>query len=741
MKERRNEEMGRRNGNKTAGRVRLTLYVAVLALVWTGCPDPTTELRYVDREVPTPFGIRIETAAQLGKIGLDPEFPSNGEYYLGNDIDLADWGKPETPAEPGETPTEPTTYLWKPIGSTCPECGGPLIPVSGAALTCQNEDCALFGVSQEPFSGILHGNGKKISGLVLSPQGEDTYKDPVYVGLFGYIQNAQIHDLTLELVTTSTPADSDTENELITALYLGALSGFARGSRIENITVQPNPGPGLSLELSRANNYVGGVVGKAEGTSFITIASTVGLKTQETTGVGAHAVGGIAGELASGAISKANMRGDIELGIAGPGSKYAGGIVGNASGQGGTLTKNEVVLGALKIQTNVPDSSQTAPSIYAGGIAGSTASVLACSAQLGTLELTADEGLTPLRSSVGGLCGGGAIENSSARFESITVTGTDTMSTSGGYPNVYVGGLTGSGAVTRSHLEGTGSIVVTGGAYNANFRVGGLAGSGAISRSWIGYGIPISLAIGSVSTHVYAGGLTGDGRAEYSFIGSKADPAAVTVTKTENMEDTRSLTANTYVGGISGQATTASQYNYAFCAVSLEMTGSGSTGSSPTGSVGGLLGYLTNAYTQSYAAGSVQVTDNTSSGGFHAGGIAGSIGPGAAVNITGCAALNPELSIGGTNTTGVKNWRRIAYKTLNTSSNSLASLENNITTVTGTPPTGYTLDDGASTEDGMFKDSALTQQDFSDWDFENIWEWDSTIGLPVLKEQVFKDEA
>jgi hypothetical protein len=523
---------------------------------------------------------------------------------------------------------------------------------------------------------------------------------------------------------------STTENEVITALYLGALSGFAKGSRLENITVQPNPGPGLSLEVSRANNYVGGVVGKAQGTSFITITSTIGLKTQETTGVGTHAVGGITGELEDGAISAARMSGDIELEITGLNNKYAGGIVGNVSG--GTLINNEVALGALKIHSDGPDST-SAPFIYAGGIAGSAvlgSGLLDCSAELGTLELSA-EGFSP-HTYVGGLCGAGNIENSYARFASITVTGTESSKV---YPNVYVGGLTGSGAVTRSHLEGTGSIAVTGGAYNASFRVGGLAGSGAISRSWIGYGIPISLAIGSVSTHVYAGGLTGDGMAEYSFIGSKAAPAAVTVTKTENTEDaSRSLTPITYVGGISGQATTASQYNYAFCAVRLEMTGTATTGPSPTGSVGGLAGYLSHAYTQSYAAGSVQVTNNTKSvGGFRAGGIAGSLGYGPAVKIANCAALNSDLSIGGTNTEGIESWRRIAYETLNTSSATFATLENNITTVTAAPPTGYTPTDGTATEDGELKESPITKETFTGWDFDTIWDWDSAIGLPVLK--------
>jgi hypothetical protein len=444
-------------------------------------------------------------------------------------------------------------------------------------------------------------------------------------------------------------------------------------------------------------------------------------------------VGGIAGELESGAISAAKMSGDIELGITGTENKYAGGIVGNVGGQGGILTNNEVVLGSLKIHSAVPAGSQNVPGIYAGGIAGSVSTspalLQACSTRLGTLELSA-EGCSP-NTYAGGLYGNTstAIENSYASFESITVAGTDTKATNG-YPTVYVGGLIGSGYgnITRSRLEGTGSITVSGEA-EAMFYVGGLAGMGSISRSHIGYGIEVSLEVGAKSRNVYAGGLTGNGSAEYSFIGSKTDPASVTVTKTGDDEVYYPVT---YVGGISGYGgySLNFQYNYAFCDVSLEISGSGG-GPQQTTSVGGFAGYLNGACTQSYAAGSVRLTNNTTNeSAWYVGGIAGSVGFMDIVVISNCAALNPEVSISGKEN---GKWGRIiGYMTLNewTENTTLATLQNNITTVTA--PADYTPEDGTDTRDGTLKDS-ITKDDFTNWDFADTWDWDDVNNLPVLK--------
>jgi hypothetical protein len=727
--------MGRRSFNKTAGRWGIFSAVLVQALVWTGCPDPTTEVEYRDLEVvyPVPYGIRIETAAQLAKIGLDPEFPAYGEYYLGNDIDLAGW-KPEPSAEV----PDPAPYRWKAIGSTCRECGGPLVPQGTGNniryLVCVNGECRLYETNQEPFSGTLHGNGKKISGLVLSG-GTDEYQWPAYLGLFGSIQRAYIHDLAIEVANTA-------QDQVVSAgegvdpsayMYVGALAGFATNSRFDNISVSGNPG--LWLTLSRTNNSVGGAVGSAEFSTLSRINAAITLNTQEKASEGAyiaHSVGGIVGVLSTGEISESTMNGSLEVQFVNAGTKSVSGLA-----SGGTHKKNKAVLSTFKIDSKRENTNGTYISV--GGLGGSATTILDCTAEFNTLELTVEDP-TITMVYAGGLVGSTpTIANSHAKFEKITVKNKSTT----GQGNIYVGGLAGGASntiITSSYLEG-GSIEVTGaGTDDPGFYVGGLAGQGSVSRSRIGYGININLETKSCVS-VYAGGLTGNGNAEYSFIGAKDSHAAVNV-KTDN---SRTATVpGTYVGGISGQAEVSGksfQYNYAFCDVSLENTGNGVV----TAAVGGLAGYLSGAGAgnQSYAAGTVRLVNNSTAGTGtdYAGGIVGNASASYATNIaiSSCAALNGEVSIAGTNTGAVKNWRRIANET--TISTGTVTFTNNITTVDKNLP-GYTPDNGANTADGDFKES-IVETDFRenglDWDFEKVWEWKD--GYPVLQAQVFQDEA
>jgi hypothetical protein len=581
---------------------------------------------------------------------------------------------------------------------------------------CINETCSLFEVDQEPFSGTIHGNGMKVSGLVLSG-GDDEYKGPAYIGLFGYVRGAYIHDLTIELANTADPVVSTGgTDDPVTALYIGALAGFAKNSRLENISVQ-GPGSGLLVTLSRTNNYVGGAVGEAASTTLSRINARITLNTQENEGVSIHRVGGIVGNLEAGEVSESKMDGDLTVQIGNAGAKFIGGI-----GNGGTFTKNEAVLGTLSIRSQTEGT--IGPSIFVGGIAGSGSQILDCAAQFTTV-LDLDSKGPNVGIYVGGLNGNGNIENSHARFEKISVR---VDINAGNTPNVFVGGLVGNGTTIRSsYLEGTGSIKVTHeGSVRPTFRVGGLAGNGAVSRSRIGYGIVISLETES-GGGAYVGGLTGYGNAEYSFIGTKENPATVAVKKTKTTVNSAS-----YVGGISGQAAvnanTTFQYNYAFCDVSLETT-SGVVVST----AGGLVGYLSGAGlgTQNYAAGTVRLINNSTetTGSYYAGGIAGYAGN--TTTISYCAALNGEVIIDGTNTAMPKTWSRIANPT---STGRGTTFTSNITTV-GTP-TGYTPEDGSDTKDGNFKNS-IQESDFGaeglNWDFENTWEW--ADDFPVLKDE------
>ena len=710
----------------------MVLLGAVLAqaLVWTGCPDPTTETVYVDKEVSysVPYGIRIETAAQLAKIGIDPEFPANGEYYLGNDIDLADW-KPES----SEGEEDPATYRWRAIGSTGRECGRPLVPqgtgTSLRALVCINDACDLYETEQEPFSGILHGNGKKISGLVLSG-GTGDYAGAAYIGLFGYVQGAYIHDLAIEVANTADdPVEyTGSEDFEIAYMYVGALAGYAKNSRIEGIRVSGNPG--LSLTLSRTNNYVGGAVGYATITTLSGINAAISLNTREGGSEGAsiaQSVGGIVGSLNTGEISDSTMRGDLAAQFAHAGTKNVGGI-----GNGGTHKRNKAVLDAFTVRSKRESINGTY--ILVGGIASSATTIQDCAAEFKTLDLDVEDPTVTFLYADGLVGNVPTMTNSHARFDKITVTD----KSGSGSGSIYVGGLAGnaSTSITRSYLEG-GTIEVAGeGEDTPWFYVGGLAGQGVVTRSKIGYGINISLETKSYYP-TYVGGLTGNGAASYSFIGAKDSPAKVNITTNNTGDSVGAISI--YVGGISGAAALTAarnfQYNYAFCDVSLEIAGSKAV----TAAAGGIAGYLSGAgkSEQNYAAGTVSLTNNSTAatGPGYAGGIAGYIA--AATTISSCAALNGAVSIDGSNTDATKNLRRIASR----DGSGAGTLTSNITTVAS--PEGYTPDNGENTGDGLFKASPLGSTDFGpeglEWDFDNTWEW--ADAYPVLKAQVFQDEA
>jgi hypothetical protein len=562
------------------------------------------------------------------------------------------------------------------------------------------------------------------------------------VGLFGYVQGAYLHDLTLELANTADePVAYTGTGGASPEMYIGGLVGSAQGSRIEDIKLQAKPGAGLYVSSIGAVN-AGGAVGKAAGTVLFNSTSTIPLNIEEATGtITSLYAGGIAGNLDTGEVSSSTMRGNITIESAGLTTKSVGGIVGNIV-KNGTLKNNTADFGTLKVHTNL-ETTGAAGAIYAGGITGNGGTIQGCVAKFVTLEI-APEGLAVSSIRAGGLGGATAgIENSRAQFTDIKIAAdTDTSH----LQNVMVGGLAGqitTGSIQNSYLEGRGSIQVTAlnRTYTTAFFVGGLAGQGDVSRSRIPAGIAIAVESGGGT--ISAGGLTGNGVAAYSFIGTPDSHATVSVKKTNTTNGAQNFA---YVGGISGQATVTAaklyQYNYAFCDVSLETVGAGGTGTATTASqsAGGLVGYLAGtagSCTQNYAAGSVLITNNY--GGnentvrFNAGGIAGSTNSNVNLTISQCAALNGSVEIKGTNTTASNNVKGIAYPGAGNS----ATFTNNITTL------DIGIADGANTADGL-KVASTNESTFTQtlqWDFDDTWEWNNGIGLPVLKAQVFEDEA
>ena len=198
------------------------------------------------------------------------------------------------------------------------------------------------------FSGKFYGNGHTISNLDFS----DTYGNILYesLGFFGYIENAEISDLTVQgSVNVTEPKEltalglivgesdnstirncvsdiSFTSSEIYLYGYIG-LCGYASNSTIEYCQSKGD------ISITRSDNdpsslYVGGIVGYAGGASEIRYcANTVNIEAT------ASHVGGIAGSLGSGNPSITNCYSIGKLTVRGkPSGGNTGGIVGTING-------------------------------------------------------------------------------------------------------------------------------------------------------------------------------------------------------------------------------------------------------------------------------------------------------------------------------------------------------------------------------------------------------------------------
>lgn len=450
------------------------LLLGVAMVVWASCEDPsTTELREIEREVVVYEGTAIRSAEDLAKIGRSEDFPAEGQYYLAADIDLKEYLAHEG--------------VLRAIGSTCKECGGPLTAGAEHALplSCFNGECSLYEAEQEPFSGVFYGNGKKISGLVLSGgTTEQGYAGAVYVGLFGYIDRARIRDLTLELGNTEAEKLTYTGTEEAAVQLIGGLAAFARDSHISGVEVR-----GTGLHIARSREIIaGGVAGAAVHTVLGSLSSSLPLYTGHAPGTPDllnQTLGGLVGRGTYFQVSGGRMSANIGVESKG-GVNYIGGIAGYFSG---VMHACEADFESLEIR-NAYTGETSASQIYAGGIAGyvfpTYLTFQECSAVFDTLEVTLG-GTYGGNVYVGGLVGNADfIEKSHASFQSITVRTEEGAR----FGSTYVGGLAGASdfndGIRNSYIAGkdkTRGVQIEVNGSGGSVYVGGLTGWGAFPEA------------------------------------------------------------------------------------------------------------------------------------------------------------------------------------------------------------------------------------------------------------------
>lgn len=205
------------------------------------------------------------------------------------------------------------------------------------------------------FKGVFNGNHHMISNFALESN--------QYNGLFGYMSNAVVENLTLSNVTYNANR-SDT--------YLGALSGYAKNCTIRNVTID-----GMKIEHSGQTtrmNYIGGLVGKAEN-STIENCSVNNLNLKIDRAQLYVYAGGFIGENENTLITDCNVSGTIEATIAytsnDNGCLFLGGFAGaNCSNKG---IKNSYSIVNIKVlePSSVTSSGTKTHQVHVGGFAGS----------------------------------------------------------------------------------------------------------------------------------------------------------------------------------------------------------------------------------------------------------------------------------------------------------------------------------------------------------------------------------
>ncbi len=173
--------------------------------------------------------IQAEPWVDYKKIYTTEEFNSirndlSGKYVLMKDIDISNYGQ------------------WNPIGD-----------------------------EKSPFTGVLDGNGHKITGMNRNQQIETD--SSFYGGLFGYIEDANINDITVNgkfSITVSATVSTKT-------CAVGAICGYSKNSVIQNcvsnVDVESKVNP--KINKCSAYAYAGGIVGIYDGSSLKTFDNNV----------------------------------------------------------------------------------------------------------------------------------------------------------------------------------------------------------------------------------------------------------------------------------------------------------------------------------------------------------------------------------------------------------------------------------------------------------------------------------
>ncbi len=438
-----------------------------------------------------------------------------------------------------------------------------------------------IGSKDDPFVGILEGNGNTIIGLQIAQADEDYVGFFVQIGRTGSDEdydaaaNGLVRNLKLELI------DGNGRNPSITGKkYVGALAGANRG-RIENCSAERG--------VIRGNDRLGGLVGLNSSGSITNSSADISIELNESielTGNNENksylCLGGLVGCNFSGSITNSYARGSIEL---------------NESIE---LTGENIELINLTLGGLVGDNNGSISNSEADGLIELDESI----------ELSGNLTRDNLALRFGGLAGlnHDSIINSQANG-SVAISG-DSVNCRW----LYLGGLAGVSASSRvTNSTARGDVSLEGNTVRSkSLNLGGLVGRNSESRTKnsVSYG-SVRLSGDTVQyTGLYSGGLTGWNE-DSSITNSKASGGVTMGDSTElsadNAEDSTYLDFAGLVGSNKD-----SRISNSSAGGEIDLNGSVSLNGSPEGHnrlrLGGLVGWNNGKITANHANASVKIS-------------------------------------------------------------------------------------------------------------------------------------
>ena len=238
--------------------------------------------------------IRISTAEELAKIGVDNDYPLSGNYELTSDITLSG--------------------NWTPIGKGTRSGNG-------------------YTSTSTPFTGTFDGKEHTISGLTITSVAEGTSVDYA-LGLFGIVSDGTVKNLNLSNVNV---------NVSTSELSGGAVGLLVNGGTIDNVSVSgtvtaTEASGGIvgrmlasgtisnctnNATVSGTKKNVGGIVGAAYYTATDKVMTISNCTNNGAISGTKIAIGGIAG------LSAANVKDCVNNGSVTGNNESVGGIVGD----------------------------------------------------------------------------------------------------------------------------------------------------------------------------------------------------------------------------------------------------------------------------------------------------------------------------------------------------------------------------------------------------------------------------